>query len=70
MDTTKPSNVILARSGEGQNLVRKGEVLLEDKAKVASGLGGQHTSVNWHLVLSASAAHSLVSCQCLAFQPL
>jgi len=42
--------VILARSGEGRNLLRKGEVLIKDKAKVASGVGAQHTSVQWRLV--------------------
>ena len=35
-DTTKLSNMVTASFGNGRNLSRKGKMLIEDKAKVAS----------------------------------
>jgi len=39
-DTTKLSNMIIARFGEGRNLVGKCKVFIKDAAKVASRVAG------------------------------
>ena len=39
-DTTKLSDMEIARFGDGQNLVREGKMLIKDESKVASRVSG------------------------------
>jgi len=42
-NTTKLTNVRITRFGQCRDLVRKSEMFIKDKAKIASSLGGRDT---------------------------
>ena len=39
-DTTKLSDMVIARFGDGRNLIGEGKMFVEDESKVASRVGG------------------------------
>ena len=39
-NTTKLSDMVIARFGDGQNLTREGKMLIKDESKVASRVSG------------------------------
>ena len=41
-DTTKLSDMVIARFGDGRNLIREGKMFIKDESKVASRVSGGH----------------------------
>ena len=39
-DTTKLSDMVIASSGDGQNLIREGKMFIKDESKVVSRVSG------------------------------
>ena len=39
-DTTKLSDIVIARFGDGRNLIREGKMFIKDESKVASRVSG------------------------------